>query len=135
MDISDVSKSIYTRTHAQTVAYQKYKAHKNFYKVSDKIRHLVFTLGTNEQLKAINTLLNEVNITRIGSIHQYTVCPACYHALYKHKPTSRFKNFTYRQCCLCKTYASSRNHLYIRNKLSLDEAKAKIQIEHPEIFL
>lgn len=123
------------RSYKQTCAYQKYKAHRNFHSISNKLRNIVLTVGTREQYESLNSLLTEVDNTRIGSIHQYTVCPACYHALYKRKPTSRFKRFVHYNCNLCNTSASKPGNLYIRNQLTLDEAKAKIQSEHPEIFL
>ena len=123
------------RSYAQTCAYQKYKAHRHFHSISNKLRNIVLTVGTREQYESLNSLLAEVDNTRIGSIHQYIVCPACYHALYKRKPTSRFKRFVYYKCSLCNTSAHKSGNLYIRNQLTLDEAKAKIQIEHPEIFL
>ena len=134
MDIFDQEQAN-SRSYEQICAYQKYKAHRYFYSISNKLCNIVRTIGTREQYESLNSFLAEVNNTRIGSIHQYTICPACYHALYKRKPTSRFKRFVNYKCSLCNTSARKPGNLLIRNQLTLDEAKAKIQTEHPEIFL
>lgn len=133
LDLNSNSKHTKLPSAAQSEAYNRYKARKSFRTSANRFIKDLYTLGTPEQVTAAQSLIRDVRTNLRNSLHKFTVCPICYHALYRRPPTSRFKNFTYQNCSICNSTSSNKTNLLIRYKHTLLEATIDIQTNHPEL--